>query len=143
MTDKFCTASMKLIEKIDSMGGAIEAIKNGFVNNEISNSAYEYQKKVDSNQKVIVGINKFEEKDEDMQSFQTIDTVEIEEQIKRLSIFKAARNNDQVNQSLKKLRITAKGDENIMPDIIHCVKNNCTLGEISDNLRMIFGEHLS
>ena len=48
-----------------------------------------------------------------------------------------------VNQSLKKLRITAKGDENIMPDIIHCVKNNCTLGEISDNLRLIFGEHLS
>jgi len=143
MTEKFYTASMNLIEKIDSMGGAIEAINNGFISNEISNSAYEYQKKVDSNQKVIVGINKFEEKDEDMQSFQTIDTVEIEEQIKRLSIFKAARNNDQVNQSLKKLRITAKGDENIMPDIIHCVKNDCTLGEISDNLRMIFGEHSS
>ena len=143
MTEKFYTASMNLIEKIDSMGGAIEAINNGFVSNEISNSAYEYQKKVDSNQKIIVGVNKFEEEDEDMQSFQTIDTVEIEEQIKRLSIFKAARNNDQVNQSLKKLRITAKGDENIMPDIIHCVKNNCTLGEISDNLRLIFGEHLS
>ena len=143
MTEKFYTSSMNLIEKIDSMGGAIEAISNGFIGNEISNSAYEYQKKVDSNQKVIVGVNKFEDKHEDMQSFQTIDPVEIEEQIKRLSIFKAARNNDQVNQSLKKLRITAKGDENIMPDIIHCVKNDCTLGEISDNLRMIFGEHLS
>ena len=143
MTEKFYTASMNLIEKIDSMGGAIEAINNGFVSNEISNSAYEYQKKVDSNQKVIVGVNKFEDKNEDIQSFQTIDPAEIEEQIKRLSIFKASRNNDQVNQSLKKLRKTAKGDENIMPDIIHCVKNDCTLGEISDNLRMIFGEHSS
>ena len=143
MTEKFYTASMNLIEKIDSMGGAIEAINNGFVGNEISNSAYEYQKKVDSNQKVIVGVNKFEDNDEDMQSFQTIDPIEIEKQIKRLRIFKATRNNDQVNQSLKRLRITAKSDENIMPDIIHCVKNNCTLGEISDNLRLIFGEHLS
>ena len=78
-----------------------------------------------------------------MNSFQTIDPVEVEKQIKRLGIFKATRNNDQVNQSLKRLRATAKGDKNIMPDIIHCVKNNCTLGEISDNLRMIFGEHLS
>ena len=78
-----------------------------------------------------------------MQGFQTIDPVEVKDQIKRLSLFKATRNNDQVNQSLKKLRITAKSDENIMPDIIHCVKNNCTLGEISDNLRLVFGEHLS
>ena len=143
MTENFCTASMKLIEKIDSMGGAIEAINNGFIGNEISNSAYEYQKKIDSKQKVIVGVNKFKDKDNNMNSFQTIDPVEVEKQIKRLGIFKATRNNDQVNQSLKRLRATAKGDKNIMPDIIHCVKNNCTLGEISDNLRMIFGEHLS
>ena len=143
MTEEFYTASMKLIEKIDSMGGAIEAINNGFIANEISNSAYEYQKKIDANQKVIVGVNKFKDEDKDMNNFQTIDPVEVEEQIKRLCTFKATRNNDQVSQSLKKLRITAKGDENIMPDIIHCVKNDCTLGEISDNLRMIFGEHLS
>ena len=143
MTEEFYIASMKLIEKIDSMGGAIEAISNGFVANEISNSAYEYQKKIDANQKVIVGVNKFKDEDKDMNTFQTIDPVEVEEQIKRLSIFKADRNNDQVDQSLKKLRITAKGDENIIPDIIHCVKNNCTLGEISDNLRLVFGEHLS
>ena len=66
---------------------------------------------------------------------------EVKKQIKGLSTFKKTRNNIQVNESLKKLQITAKGDENIMPDIIHCVKNNCTLGEISDTLRLVFGEH--
>ena len=141
MTEKFFDASMKLIDKIDSMGGAIEAINNGFVEHEISNSAYEYQKKIDSNQKVIVGVNKFEDEDKDINRLQNIDPVEVEKQIKGLSTCKASRNNIQVNESLKKLRITAKGDENIMPDIIHCVKNNCTLGEISDTLRLIFGEH--
>ena len=60
---------------------------------------------------------------------------------KGFNTFKKTRNNIQVNASLKKLKMTAKGNENIMPDIIHCVKNNCTLGEISDTLRLIFGEH--
>jgi len=141
MTEKFFNAAMELIKKIDSMGGAIEAINNGFVENEISNSAYEYQKKIDSNQRVIVGVNKFEDKDEDINSLQNIDPVEVEKQINGLSTFKTSRNNIQVNESLKKLRITAKGDQNIMPSIIHCVKNDCTLGEISDALRLIFDEH--
>ena len=141
MTKKFFNASTELIEKIDSMGGAIEAINNGFVEHEISNSAYEYQKDIDSNQKIIVGVNKFEDEDEDINSLQNIDLVEVEKQIKGLSTFKKTRNNIQVNESLKKLQITAKGDENIMPNIIHCVKNNCTLGEISDTLRLVFGEH--
>ena len=141
MTKKFFNASTELIEKIDSMGGAIEAINNGFVEHEISNSAYEYQKDIDSNQKIIVGVNKFEDEDEDINSLQNIDLVEVEKQIKGLSTFKKTRNNIQVNESLKKLQITAKGDKNIMPDIIHCVKNNCTLGEISDTLRLVFGEH--
>ena len=70
---------MKLIEKIDSMGGAIEAINNGFIDNEISNSAYKYQKKIDANQKVIIGVNKFKDKDKEMNSFQTIDPVEVED----------------------------------------------------------------
>lgn len=141
MTKDFFNASTELIGKIDSMGGAIEAINNGFVEHEISNSAYEYQKNIDSNQKIIVGVNKFEDEDEDINSLQNIDPVEVEKQIKGLSTFKKTRNNIQVNESLKKLQITAKGDENIMPDIIHCVKNNCTLGEISDTLRLVFGEY--
>ena len=123
------------------MGGAIEAINNGFVENEISNSAYEYQKNIDSNENIIVGLNKFKDEDEDINSLQNIDPVEVEKQIKELNTFKKTRNNIQVNASLKKLQMTAKGNENIMPDIIHCVKNNCTLGEISDTLRLIFGEH--
>ena len=123
------------------MGGAIEAINKGFIENEISNSAYEYQKNIDSNENIIVGVNKFEDEDEDINSLQNIDPVEVEKQIKGLSTFKKTRNNIQVNESLKKLQTTAKSDKNIMPDIIHCVKNNCTLGEISDTLRLVFGEY--
>ena len=141
MTEKFFNASTELIAKIDSMGGAIEAINNGFIEHEISNSAYEYHKNIDSNQKIIVGVNKFEDEHEDIDSLQNIDPVEVEKQIDKLGYFKETRNNIQVNESLKKLQITAKGDENIMPDIIHCVKNDCTLGEISDTLRLVFGEH--
>ncbi len=141
MTKKFFDLSMELIEKIDSMGGAIEAINNGFIDNEISNSAYEYQKKIDSNEQIVVGVNKFEDKDEDLKNLQNIDPKEVEKQVKGLSTFKMSRNNIQVKESLKKLQINAKGGENVMPDIIHCVKNNCTLGEISDALRVIFGEH--
>ena len=91
--------------------------------------------------KIIVGVNKFKDKDEDINSLQNIDISEVKKQIKGLSTFKKTRNNIQVNESLKKLQITAKGNENIMPDVIHCVKNNCTLGEISDTLRLIFGEY--
>ena len=64
-----------------------------------------------------------------------------EKQIADLRYFKETRNNLQVNESLKKMQITAKGDENIIPDIIHCVKNDCTLGEISDIFRGCFGEY--
>ena len=91
--------------------------------------------------KIIVGINRFEDEDENINGLQNIDPIEVEKQIKGLNTFKTSRNNIQVNESLKKLRITAKGVGNIMPDIIHCVQNNCTLGEISDSLRLIFGEH--
>ena len=81
------------------------------------------------------------DEDEDISSLQNIDPVEVEKQINELNTFKKTRNNIQVNASLKKLQMTAKSNENIMPAIIQCVKNNCTLGEISDNLRLVFGEH--
>ena len=141
MTQEFFDASMEKINEIDDIGGAIEAIDNGFIENEISKSAYEYQKMIDSNKKIIVGINKFQNTDENIESLQTINISEVQKQIKDLNTFKKSRNHLQVKQSLKNLGVTAKEKNNVMPDIIQCVKNHCTLGEISDELRLVFGEH--
>ena len=141
MTKNIFNDSMDLINKIDSLGGAIEAINNGFIENEISESAYEHQRMVDSNQKIIVGVNKFQSKEKNINSLQDIDPHEVERQIKDLHTFKNSRNNIQVKESLDNLESTAQGDDNVLPGIIHCVKNNCTLGEISDVFRKIFGEY--
>ena len=141
ITQKFFDESMNLIKKIDSIGGAIEAINNGFIENQISKSAYEHQKMVDSDQKIIVGVNKFQSEEQNINSLQDIDPLEVETQIKDLHTFKKSRNNIQVKESLNSLELTAQGDDNVIPDIIHCVKNNCTLGEISDVFRKIFGEY--
>ena len=141
MTQNIFNESINLIKKIDSIGGAIEAINNGFIENEISKSAYEHQKMVESDQKIIVGLNKFQTEDPNIDSLQEIDPVEVENQIKDLHSFKKSRNNLQVIDSLNNLKSTAKGNNNVMPDIIQCVKNHCTLGEISDVFRLIFGEY--
>ncbi len=141
MTEEFYNASMKLIEKIDSMGGAIEAIYSNFIENEIANSSFDYQRKIDYSEKIIVGVNKFKDGDEDIENLQTIDSDKVDTQIRKLNKFKKCRNNLQVKESLKNLRLVSEGKDNIMPSIIHCVKNDCTLGEISDILRKTFGEH--
>ena len=132
---------MDLINKIDSLGGAIEAINNDFIENEISESAYEHQRMVDSNQKIIVGVNKFQSEENNINSLQDIDPHEVDRQIEDLHTFKNSRNNIQVKESLNNLKSTAQGDHNVLPSIIHCVKNKCTLGEISDVFRKIFGEY--
>ena len=141
MTKNIFNDSMDLINKIDSLGGAIEAINNGFIENEISKSAYNHQRMVDSKQKIIVGVNKFQSEENNINSLQDIDPHEVDRQIEDLHTFKNSRNNIQVKESLDNLKSTAQGDHNVLPGIIHCVKNNCTLGEISDVFRKIFGEY--
>ena len=119
----------------------MEAIDNGFIENEIAKSAYEYQKMIDSKKRIIVGVNKFQNEEKTVESLHDIELSEVEKQIKDLNTFKSSRDHLQVKQSLKKLGTAAKGEKNLMPKIIQCVKSKCTLGEISDELRLIFGEH--
>ncbi len=141
MTQKILNGATKIIEKIDSMGGAIAAIDNGFIDNEISRSAYEYQKKIENKEKIIVGVNKYKNNEEVDSKLLKINLSKINNQIDTLKRFKSKRNNIQVKNTLKNLALTAKSNANIMPSIIDCVKNNCTLGEISDVMRKVFGEH--
>ena len=141
LTDEIERNTFKILDEIDQLGGAIQAIENDFQNTEIANSAYEYQQEVEKNEKIIVGLNKFKEKNEDKNNSLIIDEKAVENQLERLKNFKNSRDNQLVNKSLDKLKLNLKNNKNLMPYILYCVKNNCTLGEICDILREIYGEH--
>ncbi len=132
----------KIIKKIDEMGGAVEAIKNKFQENEISNTAYNFQKSLESHEKVVVGINKFRNKEESGAPELKIDEDSINKQLHRLKQFKQEREIEIINKSLQDLKKAARNNnENLIPYIIKSIKKRATLGEISDALREIYGEH--
>lgn len=136
--------TFELIKKIDDLGGSISAIEQNFIQDQISKSAYKYQKNIDEKKIKIIGVNTFKEKNIDIEP-QTllIDEKNVQEQIKSLITFKKNRNNIQVKIKLNDLKKTAESDENLMPSIISCIKNDCTLGEISNIFREVFGEFTS
>ena len=142
LTQKLEDKTFKLIDKIDSLGGAVEAIKLNFQEQEISKTAYEFQKSIESKKNIIVGINKYKS-DEDIEepNFK-IDENSIQSQLGRLKLFKENRDIDLVNSSLKELKETSINNENIIPFIITAIENKATLGEISDTLREVYGEHI-
>lgn len=141
MTDECIEDAFKIIDDIDKIGGAISAIENGFIDSEISLSAYQYQNKIENNEQIIIGINKHKDSDEVEPVLQKIDIKKVNSQLKSLHLFKKKRNNIQVKERLKKLEVSSKNGENIIPSIIKCIQNDCTLGEISDSLRSVYGEH--
>ena len=141
LTNDFVKDSMKIIENIDGMGGAVSAIEKGWIQNEIARSAYEYQKEVDSKKRIIVGVNQFDEKEDIEPDILEIDANKVKKQVESLIILKESRNNDQVKNQLTQLKTIAQSNDNVIPSLISCAKNDCTLGEISDTLRNVFGEH--
>ena len=141
LTNDFVKDSMKIIENIDGMGGAVSAIEKGWIQNEIARSAYEYQKEVDSKKRIIVGVNQFDEKEDIEPDILEIDANKVKKQVESLIILKESRNNDQVKNKLTQLKTIAQSNDNVIPSLISCAKNDCTLGEISDTLRNVFGEH--
>ena len=141
LTEELANDAFSLIEKIDELGGTISAIEQGWIQNEISNSAYSYQKDVDSGKQVIVGVNKFKTEESSDPDILTIDPNETQKQVDGLKAFKASRNNDLVQAKLSSLKAGATGTDNVMPHLIDCVKNGCTLGEVADVLRLVAGEY--
>ena len=142
LTKSIETKTIELMNKIDDLGGAILAIENNFQQNEISNTAFEYQKEIENKEQIIVGLNKFEDIKNDMISLQNIDQDAIDDQLNRLKEFKQDRNYKNVTSSLKKLEISLTNNDNLLPIIIECIKNNCTLGEICQTMRDVHGEYL-
>jgi methylmalonyl-CoA mutase N-terminal domain/subunit len=131
----------KLLDEIESMGGAISAVSKGYMQEEIQKSAYEYQKEIEAHKRTIVGVNEFVTGEQEIPPTLRIDPEITKEQIQRLGKFKKKRSNESVRTSLEALQNATKGKENLMPFIIDCVRHNTTLGEICSALKSVFGEH--
>ncbi len=131
------------IEKIDAMGGSVNATENGYIQNEIAKASYLYQLGIESSEKVIIGVNKFtaEEKN-DTPLLRVDDSIRLT-QTKKLIELKKERNNSLVNDLLQKITTAAKGTDNLMPLIVEAVEQYATLGEIADAMRTVFGEYKS
>jgi methylmalonyl-CoA mutase N-terminal domain/subunit len=141
LTSNIINEAQQIIDQIDEMGGSVKAIENGWMQNEVTKSAYDYQKDVDLNSKIVIGVNKFIEKEKLKPNLLKIDPKETKTQIRNLKKFKKTRNQLIIDNNLQQLAKTATGNENIFPMIIECVTNKCTLGEISNTLRSVFGEY--
>lgn len=142
LTDKIEKEAYDYIDKIDRMGGAVVAIEQGYMQQEMAAHAYEYQHEVELGKRTVIGVNKFNDsKKLAEQEVLTADLSVGERQIARLEKMKAARDNEAVKAALEKLREAAKGTENLMPYLIDAVKTYATLGEICGVLREEFGEY--
>lgn len=140
LTMKMEQEAEKYFEKIDALGGVIEAIEQGFMQKEIADAAYRYQQELDRKERIIVGVNAFQEPDEKIDIPILTITPEVEaKQIARLREVKASRNQEAVEQSLAKIRAAAQDGTNLMPPLIEAMHNFVTLGEICDVLREVFG----
>lgn len=130
-----------LIQKIEAMGGSVAAIESGFMQDEIARSAYDYQRKIETGEKIIVGLNRFRQHEEEpVPVFKVADSIR-EQQITRLQDVKNSRDAEAVKASLAAIRSAAVEERNLMPFVVAAVECYCTLGEISDVLRTVFGEY--
>lgn len=141
LTDEVEAAANIYLDKIDAMGGAVTAIENGYIQQEIANASYQYQKEVESGERIIVGVNKFTQKEESFGDVFNIDESIRTIQVDKLKKLKAERNNRAVEEALTALRKAAEGNENLMPFILLAVEEYATLGEIANCLREVFGEY--
>jgi len=141
LTNQIENEANKLIDKIDTLGGSISAIEQGFIQNEIAKSAYEYHRKIETGEKIIVGVNKFQSEENKPTGVFRVDDSIRKIQIEKLEALKNKRDPAKCDQALQLLNDAASGDENIMPAVIEAVESYCTLGEIADTLREVFGEY--
>jgi methylmalonyl-CoA mutase N-terminal domain/subunit len=140
MTDEIEARAEEYIRKIDGMGGMVEAISKGYVQREIQNAAYEWQRQVESKKQLVVGVNAFQSQEPAVPAMRMDPALE-EQQVARVRAVRAGRDGTAARQAADALRRAAKGKENLMPLILAAVKAEATLGEASDALRDVFGEY--
>ena len=143
LTDEIVNRAKEYLQKIDDMGGALAAIENGYMQNEIQEAAYNYQMAVEHKDQIVVGVNRFQT-DETLQ----LERLEVDPTIephqrRRLAELRARRDNSRISELLSRLETEARGKDNLMPVLIECVENDITLGEICGVLRRAWGEYQS
>ena len=141
LTNEVEKEATALIQRIDAMGGSVSAIEQGFIQEEIARSAYHFQKKVESEEKIIVGMNRFTSDEKNVTPGFRIDDSIRQLQTDKLELLRRRRNPAKVDNLLQTLNDCASGDDNLMPIVLEAVENHVTLGEISDTLREVFGEY--
>ncbi|MGQ9695306.1 MAG: acyl-CoA mutase large subunit family protein [Thermodesulfobacteriota bacterium] len=141
LTNEIEKRASEYIEKIDQLGGAVAAIEKGYIQQEIQESSYRYQKEIESGKRILVGVNKFQIPEPPVKGLLKVDPRVREVQIKRLAELRASRDNERVKKTLAQLEKGARGEENLMPPILDCVRAYCTLGEMCAVLRKVFGEY--
>jgi methylmalonyl-CoA mutase N-terminal domain/subunit len=129
------------IARIDEMGGMVAAIEQSWPQREIEQRAYEYQRKIETKQKIIVGVNEFQTEEPPYSDLQRIDPSLEREQAARIGEVRSGRDAQKAAEATRALTAAARGTENLLPRIVDCVKSAVTVGEISDALRSVFGEH--
>jgi methylmalonyl-CoA mutase N-terminal domain/subunit len=141
LTDEIERGAGEYIDRIDAMGGALRAIEEGYIQREVQNSAYAFQRAVESGERIIVGVNKFQmEENGSLPAFRVDPALEAA-QVARLREVRATRDQAAVVSSLARIRQAARATENLMPLILEAAGNYATVGEISDALKEVFGEY--
>jgi len=142
MTDRFVKEAKEYIDKIDEFGGMAEAIEAGYVQREIQDSAYKYQKNIEEKERVVVGVNKFVEEDEKAKAdIMKVDEKVEQSQKEKLNEVKEKRNSEAVEKHLEEIRKAAENGDNVMYPIVDAVREYASLGEISNVLRDVYGEY--
>ncbi len=141
LTDQLERLAYQYIEKIDELGGMLRAIETGYVQREIEKAAYDYQRAVESQDQVVVGVNRFVVDETSSVPVLRVDVSLEREQVERVRAVRAKRDQSLASRALDNVERAAQTDENLIPHIIHAVESYATLGEISDRLRSVFGEY--
>jgi methylmalonyl-CoA mutase N-terminal domain/subunit len=141
LTDRIERGAQDYIQKIDAMGGVLRAIETGFIQREVQQAAYEYQRAIESGERVVVGVNRYTSDDASPLPTLRIDPQIERAQVQRLQSLRARRDSGSVQTALREVEDTARSDRNLMPAILDAVKALTTVGEISNALRRVFGEY--
>jgi methylmalonyl-CoA mutase N-terminal domain/subunit len=141
LTDELETRAWQLIEQVDELGGAVAAVEQGWVQNEIENAAFQWQQEVESGERVIVGVNKFAVDDEQEVELHTLDPESERRQLERTAKVRAERNAQEAEATLARVRDAARGTENLLHPMRDALRARCTVGEICGVLREEWGEH--
>ena len=141
LTDQIEGRAREYLQKIEGLGGMLKAIERGFVQQEIQNAAYEYQRAVDRGEATVVGVNRFQQEQETPVPIQRIDESLEHKQVERVRALRAKRDSGRCSQALAAVQDAARSGANLMPRILDAVEAYATVGEISDALRSVFGEY--